>query len=67
MKGFGQVAKENDFSSTLNLPKTDFPMRGGLAKSEPVRLAKWNEEGVYELTLKKNEGHPSFVLHDGPP
>ena len=67
MKGFGQVAKENDFSSTLNLPKTDFPMRGGLAKSEPVRLAKWNEEGVYELALKKNEGHPSFVLHDGPP
>lgn len=62
------MAKEKSkYNSTMNLPKTGFPMRAGLAKSEPKRLADWNENHVYEQVLKKNEGHDKFVLHDGPP
>ncbi|MCH3968412.1 MAG: isoleucine--tRNA ligase [Atopobiaceae bacterium] len=57
----------NTFKKTMNLPKTDFPMRAGLAKREPERLASWYEDDVYSQMLKKNEGHPRFVLHDGPP
>ncbi|HHZ05743.1 MAG TPA: isoleucine--tRNA ligase [Clostridiales bacterium] len=56
-----------DYNSTLNLPKTDFPMRAGLPKSEPVMLKHWEEEKVYEKLMEKNEGKPLFVLHDGPP
>ena len=57
----------SDYKHTMNLPKTDFPMRAGLAKSEPGRLEQWRENDVYHLALKKNEGHEKFVLHDGPP
>jgi len=53
----------NQYKKTTNLPKTEFPMRASLAQNEPKRLAAW----VYELMLKKNEGHEKFVLHDGPP
>ncbi len=56
-----------DYNSTLNLPKTDFPMRAGLPKSEPVTLKNWEDENVYENLMKINEGKPLFVLHDGPP
>lgn len=56
-----------DFNNTLNLPKTDFPMRAGLPKSEPELLKKWNEDKVYENLMEKNEGKPLYVLHDGPP
>lgn len=56
-----------DYNSTLNLPKTEFPMRAGLPQSEPVTLERWNEEGVYEKLMEKNAGKPKFVLHDGPP
>ncbi len=56
-----------DYNSTLNLPKTDFPMRAGLPQSEPLTLKKWNEEKVYEKLMEKNEGKPLYVLHDGPP
>ena len=52
---------------TLNLPKTQFPMRGGLPKSEPRRLAKWEEMDLYHSVLEKNKEGNSFVLHDGPP
>ncbi len=62
------MAKEKSkYQETMNLPKTGFPMRAGLSKSEPKRLEMWNENRVYEQTLKKNEGHEKFVLHDGPP
>ena len=57
----------NDFNETLNLPKTDFPMRAGLPAREPGMLERWNEEDVYNELLKKNEGKPRFSLHDGPP
>lgn len=56
-----------DYKNTLNLPKTDFPMQAGLPKREPDRLAKWEEEHIYEKLMEKNEGKPLYVLHDGPP
>ena len=56
-----------DYNATLNLPKTDFPMRAGLPKREPEMLKRWEEEHLYEEMLKKNEGKPRFSLHDGPP
>lgn len=56
-----------DYNSTLNLPKTDFPMRAGLPQSEPVTLEKWQTDKVYEKLMEKNEGKPLYVLHDGPP
>ncbi len=56
-----------DFNATLNLPKTDFPMRAGLPKREPEMLARWEAEDVYNEMLRKNEGKPLFSLHDGPP
>ncbi len=51
----------------MNLPKTGFSMRAGLATNEPKRLAEWEANDLYSLLLKKNEGHDKFVLHDGPP
>lgn len=56
-----------DYNSTLNLPKTDFPMRAGLPKSEPETLKNWEDEKIYENLMEINEGKPLFVLHDGPP
>lgn len=56
-----------DYNSTLNLPKTDFPMRAGLPQSEPVTLEKWLDSKVYEKLMEKNEGKPLYILHDGPP
>ncbi len=56
-----------DYNKTLNLPKTDFPMRAGLPKSEPETLKRWEEDKIYEKLMEKNEGKPLFVLHDGPP
>ena len=56
-----------DYKSTLNLPQTDFPMQAGLPKREPDLLRKWQEDGIYEKVMKKNEGRPLYVLHDGPP
>ena len=59
------MAQKYDY--TLNLPKTDFPMRAGLPKREPEMLAHWQELDIYNEMLKKNEGKPLFNLHDGPP
>ncbi len=58
---------EQDYNTTLNLPKTDFPMRGNLPKREPDILKKWEESDLYEKMIKRNEGKPKFILHDGPP
>ncbi len=60
-------AEKTDWSKTVNLPKTSFPMKGELPKREPGLLRFWDEGKVYERLLKKNEGRPRFVLHDGPP
>ena len=56
-----------DYNATINLPKTDFPMRAGLPKREPDMLRRWEEEDLYNELLRKNEGGPLFSLHDGPP
>ena len=56
-----------DYNKTINLPKTDFPMRGGLPNREPGMLENWNKLDLYHEMLKKNEGKPLFSLHDGPP
>ena len=59
--------KKVDYSNTLNLPKTDFPMRGNLPQNEPKIAEAVFENDLYEKMLKKNEGKEPFVLHDGPP
>ncbi|NLV86437.1 MAG: isoleucine--tRNA ligase, partial [Clostridiales bacterium] len=56
-----------DYNKTLNLPKTDFAMRAALPKREPDMLKGWYDEDIYHKILEKNEGRPSFILHDGPP
>ena len=59
--------KKMDYSRTVNLPRTDFPMKAELPKREPEILKFWEEQGIYGKLLQKNEGRPSYVLHDGPP
>jgi isoleucyl-tRNA synthetase len=56
-----------DYSQTVNLPKTDFPMKADLPKREPVMLAQWEKEKVYAAALQNREGREKFILHDGPP
>lgn len=56
-----------EFSRTLNLPRTDFPMKANLPKREPEILAFWQKIGLYDLVEKKTSGRPQFILHDGPP
>ena len=56
-----------DFNGTLNLPKTDFPMRAGLPKTEPETLKYWEEKDIYKKQMQRNEGKPLYVVHDGPP
>jgi isoleucyl-tRNA synthetase len=57
----------NDYSKTLYLPQTEFPMRAGLPQREPEMLARWQEIDLYGSLRKKSKGKPKFVLHDGPP
>jgi len=56
-----------DYKNTIITPKTDFPMRAGLPQREPAFLENWNKIDVYKLLREKNQGKPTFVLHDGPP
>jgi len=56
-----------DLKSTLNLPKTDFPMKAKLPEREPVQLAAWEAMGLYNRILESRANAPLFVLHDGPP
>ena len=60
-------AETTDYKSTLNLPRTDFPMRAGLPKREPEWLERWAQIGVYDRLREKAEGRKPFTLHDGPP
>ena len=60
-------AQGPDYSDTLFLPKTDFPMRAGLPQKEPEILARWAREGLYGRCAASAKGRPKFVLHDGPP
>jgi len=56
-----------DYKDTVNLPRTDFPMKGDLAKREPQMLAEWNERDLYGQIRKAAAGRPRFLLVDGPP
>ena len=56
-----------DYSKTLNLPETEFPMRAGLPEREPEFLKYWEENKIYEKKQELHAGHKKFVLHDGPP
>ena len=56
-----------DYNKTLNLPQTDFAMRASLPQREPGMLAEWNEENLYQKMVDRNEGKPTYILHDGPP
>ncbi|QIB33891.1 isoleucine--tRNA ligase [Ancylobacter pratisalsi] len=60
-------AAAHDYSSTLFLPQTDFPMRAGLPQREPEMLARWERIDLYGKQRKAGAGRPRFVLHDGPP
>ncbi|MDP4108966.1 MAG: isoleucine--tRNA ligase [Bacillota bacterium] len=56
-----------DMNKTLNLPRTDFPMRAGLPQREPELLKEWKEEDLFSKLTEINKGKPEFILHDGPP
>lgn len=56
-----------DYKNTLNLPRTDFPMRANLSAREPEILKRWEETGLYERLREMSKGRPPYVLHDGPP
>ena len=58
---------ERDYSQTLFLPQTEFPMRAGLPQREPEILARWNKLDLYDRLREKAKGRTRFVLHDGPP
>ncbi|MBM6592725.1 isoleucine--tRNA ligase [Microvirga pudoricolor] len=60
-------AAARDYSETLFLPQTAFPMRAGLPQREPMLLQRWNEMKLYERLREVQKGRPRFVLHDGPP
>ena len=58
---------ERDYSETLFLPQTDFPMRAGLPQKEPEILARWEKAGLYRQLRDSAKGREKFILHDGPP
>ena len=58
---------EVDYKSTVFLPRTDFPMRGGLPQREPETLARWLKADLYSRLREQSRGRPPFILHDGPP
>jgi isoleucyl-tRNA synthetase len=62
-----KTGSARDYSATLFLPKTDFPMRAGLPQREPELLARWEETELYRQIRARSKGRPRFVLHDGPP
>src|SRR5580704_14961678 len=61
------ASKARDYSETLFLPKTEFPMRAGLPQKEPGLLERWQKLGLYQRLRDDAKGRPRFVLHDGPP
>ncbi len=61
------MAEPLELKKTLNLPKTEFPMKAGLPQNEPKQLEAWHGGNIYERILESRKGKPLFVLHDGPP
>jgi len=62
-----EVQTGRDWSATLFLPKTDFPMKAGLPEREPELLKRWHEIRLYDRLREEAMGRPKFILHDGPP
>ena len=58
---------ERDYSETLFLPQTEFPMRAGLPQREPEILARWEKSDLYKQLRAEAKGREKFILHDGPP
>src|SRR3546814_8883768 len=58
---------QKDWRSTVFLPKTDFPMKAGLAQKEPAILDRWAEIGLYDRLREQRSDRERFILHDGPP
>jgi isoleucyl-tRNA synthetase len=56
-----------ELKSTINLPKTAFPMKANLPQNEPKILARWEQSGIYERIREARKGSPTYILHDGPP
>lgn len=56
-----------EYKDTLLMPKTDFPMRGGLTTKEPQLQEQWEKDNMYAKVLERTKGKPTFILHDGPP
>src|SRR6266403_203679 len=61
------MPKMDDLKSTLNLPRTAFPMKASLPQNEPKQLAEWEEKRLYHRIQQARAGAPTYVLHDGPP
>ncbi len=61
------MSEQPDYKDTVFLPKTDFPMKAGLANKEPGILARWEEQDLYEKLREARKGREQFILHDGPP
>ncbi|MEM6414549.1 MAG: isoleucine--tRNA ligase [Pseudomonadota bacterium] len=66
-KQSGEQGGEAEYKDTLFLPQTDFPMRAGLPKKEPLFLKEWEQKKLYRALRQDAQNRPSFVLHDGPP
>src|SRR5262250_227399 len=71
MKRFNYLGERSpvpvDLKSTINLPKTDFPMKANLPQNEPKMLARWDKQRIYDRIREVRKGAPTYVLHDGPP
>jgi len=61
------MSNSSEYKHTLNLPKTDFPMKANLPEFEPLFLKGWSDKNIYELIRKKYAGKNKYILHDGPP
>ncbi|MDO9572879.1 MAG: class I tRNA ligase family protein, partial [Candidatus Omnitrophota bacterium] len=61
------MANDSEYKHTLNLPKTDFPMKAGLPVREPLLLQLWEDADIYKLIRDKSQSKPKYILHDGPP
>src|ERR1044072_3645665 len=67
LRSLATLQMSQNYKDTLNLPRTDFPMKANLAAREPEMLTGWEEKKLYEEIQKSREGRELFVLHDGPP
>ena len=59
--------EKKDYTKSVNLPQSDFPMRGNLPQREPEMLKYWEDMDLYHQLVEKNKGKTPFILHDGPP